>query len=133
MADAREHPGHSERGSLNGYGSAALPADPEAVALQGEIPGHTGAITHIRAGRPPILTTRARQSGRCHLPSQPLAPSRTTDPDILALDPKHPAALRGGPSNVGAVQSSRRVLAHHLGLFSLNDGSPRCFGLQVLP
>ena len=41
--------------SRNGYGSAALPADAETVALQGELPGHSGGITHIHAGRPNFL------------------------------------------------------------------------------
>ena len=47
---------HAESGSRNGYGSAALPADAETDALQRELPGHSGGITHIHAGRPRFQT-----------------------------------------------------------------------------
>ena len=47
LSAPRDRPG-------NEYGSPAPPADSEALPLQGELPAHSSAITHIHAGRPGI-------------------------------------------------------------------------------
>lgn len=103
--------------SRNGYGSAALPADAETVALQRKLPGHSGGITHIHAGRPllprrdsgPKCRSGARNFRECS-PTSCRHPRATGEPSGTCpgtVGSRTEGSLPGGPDHASRLTCSK--------------------------